>query len=98
MRNYKYRKPNEESVKYPNLVKGNSNITKLLELIVINMTGIKYRWDLYDTFLYMDAFNLEILVYSYTKKHNFIVSYYDELKVILDKIKGINYPTTLNSD
>ena len=97
-RSYKYRKTGEESIKYPNLVKGNWNVTKTLELIVTDMTCIKYRDCLYDTVLYMDAFNIEILAYSYTKKHNSIVPYYEGLNVILDKIKGINYSTTLHSD
>lgn len=30
VRNYKYRKPGEESIKYPNLVKGNWNVEKPL--------------------------------------------------------------------
>ena len=98
VRNYKYRKPGEESIKYPNLVKGNWNVEKPLELIVTDMTCIKYRGDLYDTVLYMDAFNIEILSYSYTKKHNSIMPYYEGLNIILDKIKGIDYSTTLHSD
>lgn len=98
VRNYKYIRPGEESIKYPNLVKGNWNVKKPLELIVTDMTCIKYRGDLYDTVLYMDAFNIEILSYSYTKKHNSITPYYEGLDIILGKIKGINYPTTLHSD
>ena len=98
VRNYKYRKPGEESIKYPNRVKGNWNVEKPLELIVTDMTCIKYRQQLYDTVLYMDAFNIEIIGYSYTKKHNSVMPYYDGLNQILDKIKGINYPTTLHSD
>ena len=49
VRNYKYRKPGEESIKYPNLVKGNWNVERPLELIVTDMTCIKYRGCLYDT-------------------------------------------------
>lgn len=98
VRSYKYRKPGEESIKYPNLVKGNWNVSKPLELIVTDMTCIKYRGCLYDTVLYMDAFNIEILAYSYTKKHNSILPYYEGLNILLDKIKGINYPITLHSD
>lgn len=98
VRNYKYRKPGEESIKYPNRVKGNWKVSKPLELIVTDMTCIKYRKELYDTVLYMDAFNIEIIGYSYTKKHNSIKPYYDGLNQILTKIKGIDYPTTLHSD
>ena len=98
VRSYKYKKPGEESIKYPNLIKGNWKVTKPLELIVTDMTCIKYRGELYDTVLYMDAFNNEILAYSYTKKHNSIKPYYKGLDIILSKIKGIDYPTTLHSD
>lgn len=98
VRNYKYRKPGEESIKYPNLVKNNWKVSKPLELIVTDMTCIKYRKELYDTVLYMDAFNIEIIGYSYTNKHNSIAPYYDGLNQVLNKIKGISYSTTLHSD
>ncbi len=98
VRNYKYRKPGEESIKYPNFVKGNWNVVRSLELIVTDMTRIKYRGNLYDIVLCMDAFNIQILAYAYTKKHNSIKPYYDGLSVILNKTKGINYSTTLHSD
>ena len=98
VRNYKYRKPGEESIKYKNEVKGNWKVSKPLELIVTDMTCIKYRRELYDLVLYMDAFNIEIIGYAYTKKHNSISPYYDGLYQVLNKIKGIEYPTTLHSD
>lgn len=98
VRSYKYKKPGEESIKYPNIVKNNWNVTKPLELIVTDMTCIKYRKELYDTVLYMDAFNIEIVGYAYTNKHNSILPYYIGLEQVLGKIKGITYPTTLHSD
>ena len=73
-------------------------MSKPLELIVTDMTCLKYRKELYDVVLYMDVFNIKIIGYSYTNKHNFISPYYDGLNQILSKIKGINYPTTLHSD
>ena len=73
-------------------------MSKPLELIVTDMTCLKYRKELYDVVLYMDAFNIEIIGYDYTNKHYAILSYYTGLNQILDKIKGINYPTTLHSD
>ena len=98
VRNYKYKKPGEESIKYKNEVKGNWNASKPLELIVTVMTCIKYRKQLYDLVLYMDAFNIEIIGYAYTQKHNSISPYYNGLYQILNKIKGIKYPTILHSD
>ena len=97
-RKRKYIKPGEESIQYPNLVKGNWNVSRPLELIVTDMTCIKYRGFLYETVLYMDAFNIEILAYSYTKKRNSIIPYYNALDTVLSKIKGIEYSTTLHSD
>ena len=73
-------------------------MSKPLELIVTDMTCLKYRKELYDVVLYMDAFNIEIIGYAYTNKHNAILPYYTGLNQILDKIKGSNYPTTLHSD
>ena len=52
-----------------------------------------------DNFVHKCCKFLEIKsVYSYNKKHNSIITYYEELNIILDKIKGINYSTTLHSD
>ena len=98
VRNKKYKKPGEESIKYPNIVKNNWKPTKPLELITTDMTCIRYKKELYDVVLYLDAFNIEILAYAYTKKHNSVLPYYDGLKIILSKIKEISYPTTLHSD
>ena len=61
VRNYKYRKPGEESIKYPNLVKGNWNVEKPLELIVSNIptsitsrmhTRCNRKWCRYSCFLW----------------------------------------------
>ena len=35
----------------------------------------------------MDAFNIEIIGYSYTKKHNSVMPYYDGLNQVLERIK-----------
>lgn len=68
-----------------------------MELIVTNMTCIQYRGELYDTVLYIDAFNIEILSYSYKEKNNSIKPYYDGLNIVLSKVKGIDYSMTLHS-
>jgi transposase InsO family protein len=62
------------------------------------MTCIKHRGVLYDTALYLDAFNNEILSYGYTSKRNSIKPYYEGLISYLEQTKRIDYPSTLHSD
>ena len=42
-RKYRYKKPGEESVKFPNEVKGNWNATRPLEIVVSDMTIFKHK-------------------------------------------------------
>jgi transposase InsO family protein len=98
VRNYKYKKPGEQHVLYSNIINNNWKATKPLEKVCRDMTCIRYRSELYDTTLYLDAFNNEIISYGYTNKHNSITPYYDGLFPYLDKIKRIDYPSTLHSD
>lgn len=98
VRNYKYKKPGEQHVLYSNIINNNWKATKPLEKVCTDMTCIRYRSKLYDTTLYLDAFNNEIISYGYTNKRNSITPYYDGLFPYLDKIKRIDYPSTLHSD
>jgi transposase InsO family protein len=98
VRSYKYKKPGEEHIIYPNIIKNDWKSSKPLEKVCTDMTCIKYRSNLYDTTLYLDAFNNEILSCGYTSNHNSISSYYDGLFPYLEQTKRIDYPSTLHSD
>ena len=57
----RYRKPGEESVKYPNLINGNWNTTRPLEKVVTDTTVIYFKKQRYDWTYYVDVFNDEIV-------------------------------------
>lgn len=98
VRTYKYTKPGNESIKFPNLINNNWNTNKPYEKVCTDMTCLKHRGKLYDLTLYLDAFNNEILSYGITNNHNSQSSYYDGLYGLLYKIKEIDYQSTLHSD
>ena len=98
VRSYKYTKPGEEHIKYSNIINNNWKTNKPLEKICTDMTCIKYRDNLYDLVLYLDAFNNEIVSYAHTEKHNASKPYYEALYGLLNKLKRIEYQTVLHSD
>ena len=56
-----YKKPGEESIKYPNLINNNWNTTKPLEKIVSDTTMIWFKKQRYDWTYYVDAFDDSII-------------------------------------
>ena len=56
-----YKKPGEESIKYPNLINGNWNTNKPLEKVVTDTTMIWFKKQRYDWTYYVDVFNDEII-------------------------------------
>ena len=56
-----YKKAGEESIKYPNIVKGNFNSTRPFEIVVSDSTVIYSRGKMYDWTFYVDTFNNEII-------------------------------------
>ncbi len=63
-RKYRYRKPGEESVKFPNEVKGNWNATRPLEIVVSDMTIFEHKGVPCEWTLLLDTFNNEILAHQ----------------------------------
>ena len=60
-KHYKYKKSDEESIKYENLVKGDWNATRPFEKIVSDTTAIGFKKKIYDWTYYLDVFNNEIV-------------------------------------
>ena len=56
-----YKKAGEESIKYPNIVKGNFNPTGPFKIVVSDTTMIYNRGKVYDWTFYVDTFNNEIV-------------------------------------
>ena len=60
-RHYKYKKAGEESIKYPNIIQGNWNVSRPFEKIVSDTTTFWFKRKPYDWTFYLDIFNNEIV-------------------------------------
>lgn len=60
-RHYKYKKSGEESIKFPNLIKGNWNTSRPFEKVVSDATTFWFKKKCYDWTFYLDVFNNEIV-------------------------------------
>lgn len=60
-RHYKYKKSGEESIKFPNLIKGNWNTSRPFEKVVSDTTTFWFKKKCYDWTFYLDIFNNEII-------------------------------------
>ena len=60
-KHYKYKRPGEESIKYPNLIKGNWKTSRPFEKVVSDTTRIYFKKKTYDWTFYLDVFNNEIV-------------------------------------
>lgn len=82
VRKYRRKTAGEESVKFPNEVRGRWNATAPLQIVVSDMTqfranGIEWEWT-----LLLDTFNNEILAHSVTSTKGSNKPYYHCLKVL----------------
>lgn len=60
-KHYKYKRPGEELIKYPNKIKGNWKTHRPFEKVVSDTTRIYFRKQAYDWTFYLDVFNNEII-------------------------------------
>lgn len=98
-RHYRYRKAGAESVKFPNLVKGNWNTQQPLSLVVSDMTCIFNKGICYEWTLLLDTFNNEILAHGLSRNGNTSPYYHclSALKKRLDKTNR-KAPVVLHTD
>ena len=83
----KWRKPKEEKLEFPNLIKGCWSASKPYEIIVSDMTMFYYKGIHYELTLYLDTFNNEILSYRLSSREGDPRTYHDGLKDIIKLIK-----------
>ena len=88
----------EESVKFPNKIKGKWTATRPLEIVVSDMTcifhkGIRWEW----TYI-LDTYNNEIIASSITRTQNSNIPYYKCLKQLVERVKEQPYPVILHTD
>ena len=97
-RKYRYRKSGEEHVLFPNIVAGNWNASKPMELIASDMTCLKHRGKPYEWTYFLDTFNNEIISSAVSANPGDPRPYYNCLKQFLKKIEEQSTPTILHTD
>lgn len=88
-RRYRYRKPGAESLKFENLVQGNWNANKPLQIVVSDMTVLSNNRGPYEWTLLIDTFNNEIIAHSASLKAGDTKPYYHCLDILMQKVGKI---------
>ena len=87
-RKYRYKKKdNEENVKFPNVVAGNWNADRPIQIVTSDMTVFKNRGNHWEWTLLLDTFNNEILAHQATPIPGNTTPYYHCLEV-LNRLAG----------
>ena len=87
-RRYTYTPPGEESIKFPNEVRGAWNATAPLQIVVSDMTAFQVRGIHWEWTILLDTFNNEIIAHSVTSSKGSNKPYYhclEQLKMLMDK-------------
>jgi len=97
-RHYNYRRTGEEHIIYPNRIAGKWNASKPLEIVVSDMTNIKYRGKNYEWTYLLDTYNNEIMAHHLSEKQGDRKPYFHCLNDLIKKIKEQKTPTVLHTD
>ena len=97
-KHYKYKKTGEEHLKYPNIVNRHWNATKPLELVVSDMTCIKYHGKMYEWTYILDTFNNEIISSHISSRPGDRHPYFACLEDLKKKIEEQKAPIVLHTD
>lgn len=98
---YKYQKPGTENEIFPNLVHGNWNAKKPMQIVVSDMTCIKWNGKLYEWVLFVDTFNNEIIAHSLSGQRGSPQPYYECLEQFCEQVskkREQTEPTILHTD
>lgn len=85
-KHYKYKRPGEESIKYPNIINGDWIAKRPFEKIVSDTMLIYFKKRVYDWTYYLDTFNNEIIAsdIDISKRGNNPKSHYKALNNMLE--------------
>ena len=100
-RNYRYKPPGEENVKFPNEVRGNWNASAPLQIVVSDMTAFRVGRVEWEWTILLDTFNNEILAHSVTPVKGSNKPYYhclDVLKKLIQKREEQTSPVVFHTD
>ena len=96
-----YKRPGEESVLFPNRVRGRWNANAPLQIVVSDMTVLKVGRTYWEWTLLLDTFNNEILAHSVSSQAGSNKPYYhwlDALKSLMEKREGQNSEVIFHTD
>lgn len=97
-KHYRYKKSGEESLLYPNRIRGKWNASRPLEIVVSDMTCIKYKGVLYEWTYLLDTFNNEIISSHSSDRRGDRRPYFACLEDLKAKLKEQTSPLVLHTD
>jgi transposase InsO family protein len=95
---YKYRKPGQDHIRYPNTVLGRWEATKPLEIVVSDMTILKHRGKNYEWTFLLDTFDNSIISSHVSGKTGDVRPYYKCLDDLKTLTKEKTASTVLHTD
>lgn len=92
-----YHRPGQENIVYGNLVNGNWNASRPLELVVSDMTCFSHKGQRFEWTLLVDTYNNEILAHSLSDRPGNNLPYYSCLEVLAERVakKTVQSPSTI---
>ena len=85
--------------KYPNLIFSTwDTVDRPRQVIVSDMTVIKYSWFFFELTMYFDVFTKEILTWHVAERRGHRDQYIDGLNDVINLLKGTDEPTVLHTD
>ncbi len=99
-KHYQWKKPGEEHVTYKNIVSGNWDVSRPLEIVASDMTVLAHRGKLYEWTFIIDVFSNSIIASSLSSRRNDNSTYYNCLDQLTHIIKKEEYsePIIFHSD
>lgn len=95
----KYRKPREDSKDYANLILNKLAPSKPFQVVVSDMTTMRFKGAYYEVTWYMDLFNNELISYGVSNKKGDPKTYYDGLEILINAKKEYSdFTTVLHTD
>ena len=98
VKHYRYRRPGEEHLLFSNEIRGRWKATKPLEIVVSDMTCLKYRGKIYEWTYMLDTYNNEIISSHISNVRGDRRPYFSCLKDLTEKMKEQNHPLVLHTD
>ena len=98
VKHYHYRRYGKEHISFKNIVSGNWNAKRPLEIVVSDMTCINHRGKTYEWTYLLDTYNNEIISSHVSRFKGDRRPYFDCLTDLKEKVKKQTEPVILHTD